>query len=255
MRRFRSLITAVPPVILAFATVAATKVLSSRVSPSQQRPSAPLNPGGRRVRRVRGLHALPLAALLAIGATAFAVNTETTSQGAQAASGTGMSRTIRAATSTTIDAAKERAAIDATNKQAAAIELAEAQKKAAIAQAQQHQADLEKLAAIQRLAAAQEANRAAAAATPPPAPVSSGVQGACGGSLPPCCVMMRESHGNPTAVNASSGASGKWQFMANTWANYGGYPTAASAPEAVQDQRAAQIWAGGAGAGHWGGGC
>lgn len=102
-------------------------------------------------------------------------------------------------------------------------------------------------------------------ATPAPAPTAAPVvpvaptpvatSGACGGNLPPCCVMMRESGGNPTAVNQSSGASGKWQFMSGTWANYGGYPTAASAPEWVQDERAAQIWAGGAGAGHWGGGC
>lgn len=91
--------------------------------------------------------------------------------------------------------------------------------------------------------------------TQPPAPVVAAVSGACGGGLPPCCVMLRESGGNPTAVNASSGASGKWQFMPDTWQGYGGYASAAQAPESVQDARAAQIWAGGAGAGHWGGGC
>lgn len=254
MRRFRSLITAVPPIILALATVALTKVLSPRIGPSTELPVSPVNPQPTRARRVRSLHAVPLVAVLAIGATAFAVNAETPSEGAQAAAGARTFHATRAVTTTTIDAATERAAIAETNKQAAIIELAEAQRRAAIVQARQHQADLEKVAAIQRLAAAQEANRAAAAVQQP-APVSSGVQGACGGNLPPCCVMMRESRGNPTAVNASSGASGKWQFMANTWANYGGYPTAASAPEAVQDQRAAQVWAGGAGAGHWGGGC
>lgn len=91
--------------------------------------------------------------------------------------------------------------------------------------------------------------------TPAPTPVVAAPTGACGGNLPPCCVMLRESGGNPTAVNPSSGASGKWQFMPDTWQGFDGYPTAAQAPEAVQDARAAQIWAGGAGAGHWGGGC
>lgn len=91
--------------------------------------------------------------------------------------------------------------------------------------------------------------------TQPPAPVVAEVHGACGGNLPPCCVMLRESGGNPTAVNASSGASGKWQFMSDTWQGFGGYNSAAEAPESVQDARAAQIWAGGAGAGNWGGGC
>lgn len=85
---------------------------------------------------------------------------------------------------------------------------------------------------------------------------TAGGTGACGGDLPPCCVMMRESHGNPNAVNGSSGASGKWQFMPGTWNNYMGYPTAASAPASVQDQRARQVYAGGAGASNWAGpGC
>ena len=91
--------------------------------------------------------------------------------------------------------------------------------------------------------------------TAPPAPVDTSVHGACGGNLPPCCVMMRESHGNPTVVNRSSGASGKWQFMTATWAGYGGYATAAQAPESVQDAKAAELWAGGSGSGHWGGSC
>lgn len=79
--------------------------------------------------------------------------------------------------------------------------------------------------------------------------------GRCGGNLPPCCVMQRESGGSITAQNPSSSASGKWQFLSSTWNNYMGYPTAASAPEWVQDKYAAELWAGGAGAGHWGGGC
>lgn len=74
--------------------------------------------------------------------------------------------------------------------------------------------------------------------------------GRCGGDLPPCSVMMCESGGNPTARNAS-GASGLWQIMPGTWGNYKGYPSAASAPVEVQNERAAQIWNGGAGARNW----
>lgn len=76
--------------------------------------------------------------------------------------------------------------------------------------------------------------------------------GACGGSLPPCWVMMRESGGDPTVWNAQgSGASGKWQFMPGTWAGYGGYTHAAYAPESVQDAKARIVWDGGAGCQHW----
>ncbi len=93
-------------------------------------------------------------------------------------------------------------------------------------------------------------------AAPAPQPVVTAPSGACGGDLPTCCIMMRESHGNPTVVNPSSGASGKWQFMYATWNHYMGYETAAQAPEWVQDQKARELWAGGAGASHWAGnGC
>lgn len=118
--------------------------------------------------------------------------------------------------------------------------------------------------AANEAAAAQAARQASTRTVQTSAPVSAGGSptptasaggGACGGNLPPCCVMMRESGGNPSAVNQSSGAGGKWQFMPSTWAGYGGYASAAQAPEYVQDQRAAQVWAGGAGAGAWGGGC
>lgn len=79
--------------------------------------------------------------------------------------------------------------------------------------------------------------------------------GRCGGNLPPCCVMMRESGGSLTAQNPTSTASGKWQFINGTWNGYGGYAEAWMAPESVQDAKAAELWAGGAGASHWGGGC
>lgn len=79
--------------------------------------------------------------------------------------------------------------------------------------------------------------------------------GRCGGDLPPCCVMARESGGDIRAENPVSTASGKWQFIDGTWAGFGGYAHASDAPEAVQDARARELWAGGAGASHWGGGC
>jgi hypothetical protein len=75
--------------------------------------------------------------------------------------------------------------------------------------------------------------------------------GRCGGSLPPCYVMMRESRGDIRAENPTSSASGKWQFIDSTWAGFGGYARASHAPESVQDEKARQLWAGGAGCSHW----
>lgn len=75
--------------------------------------------------------------------------------------------------------------------------------------------------------------------------------GACGGDLPPCWVMMRESGGDITAQNPTSTASGKWQILDSTWQGYGGYAKARYAPEWVQDDKARLLWAGGAGCGHW----
>lgn len=86
----------------------------------------------------------------------------------------------------------------------------------------------------------------------------------CGGDLPPCYVMWRESKGNPWAVNPGhmgapygdpgdpwTHASGKWQFLPSSWNNFAGYPYAAAAPASVQNQAARQLWANGAGASHW----
>jgi hypothetical protein len=75
--------------------------------------------------------------------------------------------------------------------------------------------------------------------------------GRCGGDLPPCSVMMCESGGSLTARNPRSSASGKWQILRSTWAGFGGYAEAWLAPEAVQDAKARQLWAGGRGAFHW----
>jgi hypothetical protein len=100
-----------------------------------------------------------------------------------------------------------------------------------------------------RQAAAQRA--AAANSAPSTATYSGPVTGRCGGDLPPCSVMMCESGGNITARNPNSSASGKWQFIRSTWANFGGYAEAWMAPEDVQDAKARALWAGGAGASHW----
>lgn len=75
--------------------------------------------------------------------------------------------------------------------------------------------------------------------------------GACGGDLPSCSVMMCESGGSLTAQNPRSTASGKWQILDSTWGGYGGYDRASSAPEDVQDARAREIYAGGAGRRAW----
>jgi hypothetical protein len=68
----------------------------------------------------------------------------------------------------------------------------------------------------------------------PPSPSS----GACGGDLPPCWIMLRESGGNIRAQNATSSASGKWQMLDSTWGGFMGYARAADAPEWVQDAKA-----------------
>lgn len=56
-----------------------------------------------------------------------------------------------------------------------------------------------------------------------------------------------ESGGNYQAVNASSGASGAYQFLTSTWQSMGattaGYANAADAPAAVQDRAAAELMA------------
>lgn len=94
--------------------------------------------------------------------------------------------------------------------------------------------------------------------------------GQCGGSLPPCRVMRRESRGDIRIWNGprhgcyapvgwtgrrspcgGSTASGKWQMLRGTWGRHRGYLNAADAPERVQDERARQLWAGGRGCSHW----
>lgn len=124
-------------------------------------------------------------------------------------------------------------------------------------------------------AEAQRREREAAATTTTQAPATTTTEapaagpvrsGACGGDLPPCYVLNRESGGDPRIWNGgcyapvgwrgsspcgSSSASGLWQFVRGTWGGFGGYVNAADAPVSVQNERARQLWAGGAGCGHW----
>lgn len=73
----------------------------------------------------------------------------------------------------------------------------------------------------------------------------------CGGTLPTCHVLACESHGNPTAQNPRSSASGLWQILDSTWAGFGGFARAMFAPVDVQNAKARLLWAGGAGSSHW----
>ncbi len=95
-------------------------------------------------------------------------------------------------------------------------------------------------------------SRPAASTGPGPASGAGSVNGyPCGGDLPPCFVLRRESGGNPTAENPTSTASGLWQFLDSTWGGYGGYGHASHAPWQVQNERARQLWDGGRGCSHW----
>jgi hypothetical protein len=59
-----------------------------------------------------------------------------------------------------------------------------------------------------------------------------------------------ESGGDPSAVGGGGQFRGKYQFTYATWAAVGGSGDPASAPEAEQDRRAAQLYAS-SGAGQW----
>jgi septal ring factor EnvC (AmiA/AmiB activator) len=68
----------------------------------------------------------------------------------------------------------------------------------------------------------------------------------------PQSVVMCESGGNYGAVNPNSGAGGAYQFLPDTYKGLGGrYGAPQAAPKWEQDQLAAKLWNGGAGAGNW----
>lgn len=72
----------------------------------------------------------------------------------------------------------------------------------------------------------------------------------CGGDLPPCYVLWRESRGM-NVKNRHSSASGYWQVVNGTWNHFHGYRTAMSAPPNVQDDFAKGLWNHGKGCRHW----
>lgn len=79
--------------------------------------------------------------------------------------------------------------------------------------------------------------------------------GQCGGDLPPCWVLARESGGNIEAVNHTGcggrGCYGKWQFDPRTSRGLGYEGTMDQYPEQVQDEAARTLWANGQGCSHW----
>ncbi len=92
-----------------------------------------------------------------------------------------------------------------------------------------------------------EAPRRLAPTAAPATPSS----GRCGGSLPPCYVLDRESGGDPAAVNPSSGAAGKWQMMPSTSQALGYSHPMNEYDEATQDEAARLLYAAGVGCSHW----
>jgi peptidoglycan hydrolase CwlO-like protein len=59
----------------------------------------------------------------------------------------------------------------------------------------------------------------------------------------PAYIVMCESGGNYSALNASSGAGGAYQVLPSTWQLYGGQGEPQNAPKPEQDRIAAEIWA------------
>ena len=123
--------------------------------------------------------------------------------------------------------------------------LAASQARGAALRSEISQVEAEQAAAARAAAAAAAAAAAGSGSTPTavgPAP--------SGGWTIPQQVVQCESGGQNLTPNGA-GASGYYQFMPGTWNNYGGYGQAYQAPKSLQDQRAQQLWNGGAGASNW----
>lgn len=71
------------------------------------------------------------------------------------------------------------------------------------------------------------------------------------GSPLPYCTWGPESGGDWTAVNASSGAGGRYQILPSTWELYGGSGLPEDASPAQQTAIAEKIYKGGKGASNW----
>lgn len=115
--------------------------------------------------------------------------------------------------------------------------------------------------AVTRVSTGERVPASASASTPADngegAPASVNTLEPCGpdDGLPPCDVKRRESGGNYQAYNPTGcggrSCGGAWQFDPRTWNGYGGYEFAQDAPPEVQDAKARELWANGAGCSHW----
>ncbi len=128
------------------------------------------------------------------------------------------------------------------------IQSALSQREAALAQARA--LDLTQLRSTRgdraRLQARLQSELAALAAPPTTSTAPSGTSFAI-----PWPIVQCESGGQNLPPN-SAGASGYYQIIPSTWKGEGGStPAAYEAPKAEQDQIAARLWNGGAGAGNW----
>jgi septal ring factor EnvC (AmiA/AmiB activator) len=129
-----------------------------------------------------------------------------------------------------------------TSKQAA-LQRARAAQQTALAAARARGRQLQ--AAISKLEAQQAAVQAASQG---PVPIALGPSG---GWAIPYAIVLCESGGQNLPPN-SSGASGYYQIIPNTWRLFGGSgPAAYLASKAEQDAVASRIWSGGAGASNW----